>query len=51
MAIYEINDQIRNNIFAFLDRVDLKGSEAEALIAIKYVLSNPKKEFEEESGK
>lgn len=41
MAKYEINEQVKNNIFAFLDRVDLKGNEAEALVAIKYILSQP----------
>lgn len=41
MAKYEIKDSVRNNIFLLLDRVDIKGSEAVAIIEIKNALSEP----------
>jgi hypothetical protein len=42
MAKYEITDQVKNNIFEFLNRVDFKGiNECVALNEIIKVLSTP----------
>jgi len=37
---YEISDQIKNNLLAFLNRVDLKGSEVPYFIEILNVFAN-----------
>jgi hypothetical protein len=50
MARYEISDQVRDNILIFLDRVELKGNEAEPLVQIKYILLNPIQEGKPESN-
>jgi len=41
---YEISDQIKNNLLVFLQRVDLKGSEALAFVELLNVLHNPLQE-------
>ena len=37
---YEISDQVKNNLLAFLNRVDLKGSEVPAYIEIINAFAN-----------
>ena len=38
---YELNEQVINNLKAFLNRVDLKGSEVPAYISIMNAINNP----------
>jgi len=38
---YEISDQVKNNLLAFLNRVDLKGSEVPYYIEIINALQSP----------
>ena len=46
--LYEISDQVRNNIFVFLDRVKYDGiKEITAVNEIMSVLSSPVKEKED----
>lgn len=37
---YEISDQVKNNLLAFLNRVDLKGNEVPYFIEILNVFAN-----------
>lgn len=41
---YELSEEQVKNIFIFLNRVDLKGSEAAALLGIVSALSKPVEE-------
>jgi len=38
---YELSEQVLNNLIAFLQRTDLKGSEVPAYISILNALQNP----------
>jgi len=46
--LYEISDQDVKNIRTFLDRVDLKGNEAGALVSVRMALTKPLKKAEPE---
>lgn len=41
MPKYEIPDEVRDNILKLIARVDIKGAEAPAIMAIESVLSSP----------
>lgn len=44
---YKIPKDVVANALAFLDRCELKGVEAEALVTVKYYLKNPVKAEDE----
>lgn len=44
---YELSEEQVKNIFIFLNRVDLKGAEAAALLSIINALSKPIEEVKE----
>ena len=46
---YELSEEQVKNIFIFLNRVDLKGAEAAALLSIINSLSKPIEEVKEQS--
>lgn len=41
MALYELSDQQIKNLNIFLNRVDIKGSEAMSLVSVLQSLSTP----------
>jgi hypothetical protein len=50
VALYEISDNMRNNILVFLDRIQLQGiKEAQALTEIVVALSFPVKDEKQEN--
>jgi hypothetical protein len=42
--LFELSDQVRQNILALIGKVDIKGSEWRAIAEIEQVLNNPVKD-------